>query len=209
MSCADFIIDGTRIHIPKLTSDYQGRIIKCSATQQFAGYDHSDAESQFIKIEVYFPPQFLAYEVTRYAVIGRNITLECQVNKSNPPVDEFVFYRGNAPVVSDQEKYDITVDLNKQLAKLTIIKVSDDDLGKYVCSAINAKAQSSQTVQLSKADPPGEIKVSYESAKEDSIILRIQQADEEKLPITAYIIRYLQQNQLDNVSVVLITQIIL
>ena len=76
--------------------------------------------SKAISQTILVPPQFLAYEVTRYAVIGRNITLECQVNKSNPPVDEFVFYRGNAPVVSDQEKYDITVDLNKQLAKLTV-----------------------------------------------------------------------------------------
>uniref|UniRef100_A0A0N5AE24 Ig-like domain-containing protein n=1 Tax=Syphacia muris TaxID=451379 RepID=A0A0N5AE24_9BILA len=198
LSGADFIVDGNLIYIPRLTTEYNGRQIRCSGTQVFEGYDQSDTETKLITIEVYYPPQFLRSDVIQYAIVGRNVTVECQVNSSNPPVNEFNFFRGDNQIFDIPGKYDISVDLDKQLALFTIIDLKEEDLGSYACAAINNKSQSEQTIELRKADPPGEVKVSYENAKENSIVLKIQQAEDEQLPIINYIVRYIQQDQLIN-----------
>uniref|UniRef100_A0A0N5BLC3 Ig-like domain-containing protein n=1 Tax=Strongyloides papillosus TaxID=174720 RepID=A0A0N5BLC3_STREA len=200
----DFTIAGNEITIDKLTTDFQGKKIKCVAVQYFEEHETTSIEEKTYKIDVWTVPQFENHYAESYAIVGRNGRVDCKVVKSNPPVKEFRFFRNNVEI-GVNEKFMITVDTPKQEAALHIFNVDEDDFNQYRCDVTNGKASNHQTILLKVSNPPSEVIATVKNVHKHSIKwhltttpTEVSDSDTANLPVTQYIIEYVRKDKIMN-----------
>uniref|UniRef100_A0A0N4ZAC3 Ig-like domain-containing protein n=1 Tax=Parastrongyloides trichosuri TaxID=131310 RepID=A0A0N4ZAC3_PARTI len=200
----EYTIAGNEITIDRLTSDFQGRKIKCVAVQYFEEHETTSIEEKTFKIDVYTVPEFENNYAESYAIVGRNGRVDCKVVKSNPPVTEFRFYRNNIEI-GVNEKFMITFDTPKQEATLHIFNVDEDDFNQYRCEATNGKATNHQTILLKVSNPPSEVRATLKAVHKHIIKWSLttypqDSSDSEtaNLPVTQYIIEYVRKDKIMN-----------
>uniref|UniRef100_F1KWP5 Neural cell adhesion molecule 2 n=1 Tax=Ascaris suum TaxID=6253 RepID=F1KWP5_ASCSU len=195
---SEFTVAGFEVTIEHLTRFYQDRIIKCLAVQEFKEYDTTSVEQNEIKIDVWFAPEFASPLIERHAITGRMAILHCNTSSSNPPARHFRFLK-DTKILDDVEKYELHFDVEHQSAIFKILAVEEDDFGEYICEANNGKAKSHQTIILREANPPDEVHASLYKIGTDTILWKIEQVDDEELPILTYTIEFIRRGLFDDV----------
>ncbi|CEF60530.1 Immunoglobulin subtype domain and Fibronectin,type III domain and Immunoglobulin-like domain and Immunoglobulin I-set domain and Immunoglobulin-like fold domain-containing protein [Strongyloides ratti] len=200
----EFKIAGNEITIEKLTSDFQGKKIKCIAVQYFEEHETTSIEEKTFKIDVWTVPQFESHYAESYGIVGRNGRVDCKVVKSNPPVKEFRFFKSNVEI-GVNEKFMITVDTPKQEATLHIFNVDEDDFNQYRCDVTNGKASNHQTIILKVSNPPSEVRATLKNVHKHAIKWHLtttptepSDSDTANLPVTQYIIEYVRKDKIMN-----------
>ncbi|XP_071118243.1 uncharacterized protein [Haliotis cracherodii] len=82
-------------------------------------------------------PNFLTFPQNQTIKEGSNLTLECSINSTSPPVN-ITWVRNNDPIVPGKR---MLVNSNSTTSMLTIIAASLSDQGRYYCSATNNNYQ--------------------------------------------------------------------
>ena len=115
----EYSIADNEVTIESLSKEYQGSKIRCLALQLIPEYATTSVEKHEIAIDVWYHPEFEKEEINKHAITGRSANIYCNVSDSNPPVMHFKFFKNNVEI-EDEDRYEITEDLETQSAVLKV-----------------------------------------------------------------------------------------
>ncbi|TMS36667.1 hypothetical protein L596_003773 [Steinernema carpocapsae] len=187
-----FNVANDKVTIDKLSMEYQGAKVKCLAVQTFDKFDTTSIEEHEKMIDVWYPPKFESHEIEAFGIIGRPAILFCNVSRSNPPATHFHFFK-DGEELKDNSKYQLKLNVLKQIAELKIFDVEADDFSAYKCEVNNGKAKTFVEIALKEANPPDEVRVELRAANTDGVVWRIQSDQKDELPVLFYRIQHMRK----------------